>query len=208
MEPFTRWSGVAAPMPIDDLNTDQIAPVSRKATLDSDYAAILFGRLRFRDDGSEDPDFLLNRPQFRQTRILVSGHNFGCGSSRESAVWALAAFGIRCVVARSFADIFRENCLKNGVLPVTLAPAEAARFEKMVAEVDGAAPFTADLVAQCIRCPDGSAFAFDIAPAERIALLEGMDDIGMTLKHEDAIAAWERRVAAERPWLQIVTEHR
>jgi 3-isopropylmalate dehydratase small subunit len=208
MEPFRTLTGVAAPMLVDDLNTDQITPVQRKSTLTPDYALMLFSRLRFNEDGTENPDFLLNRPRFRRTRILVSGNNFGCGSSRESAVWAMVAYGIRCVVARSFADIFRENCLKNGVLPVTFPAGDAARFEALTVATDGAAEFTADLEAQEIRGPDGAVFPFDIAPAERTALLEGLDDIGMTLKHAADVAAFEQSVRAARPWLQETRDRR
>ncbi len=145
---------------------------------------------------------MFNRPQFQGARILVSGANFGCGSSREAAVWAMAGYGIRCVVARGFADIFRENCLRNGVLTATLPPDRAAAFEALVTETDGAAPFTADLKTCRIVAPDGTEFPFDIAPAERTALLEGLDDIAMTLKHRADIAAWERKTREERPWLQ------
>ena len=203
-EPFTTLIGAAAPLLENDINTDQVAPVMRehRKSIHADYALNLFYRRRFGEDGKENPDFVLNRPQYRQAKILVTGDNFGCGSSRESAVWAMTAFGIRCIVARSFADIYRENCLKNGLLPVTFAPDQAAAFEAQVAKVDGGAPFSADLVKQTIRCPDGTEFRFDIATGERTALLEGLDDIGLTLKHRDAIADWEQRVRNERPWLQ------
>ena len=201
-EPFTTLTGIAVPLLENDVNTDQMAPVQTGRGLEPDHAALFFSRRRFRADGSEDPDCVFNKPQFKGGRILVSGENFGCGSSREGAVWALAAFGFRCVVARSFADIFRENCLRNGVLTVTLSPDRAEAFEKLVGETDGARPFTADLENQRVVGPDGSAFPFEIGPAERTALLEGLDDIGMTLKHRDDIAAWEARVRDQRPWLQ------
>ncbi len=208
MEPYRTLAGPAAAMLQDDLNTDQITPVTRKSTLTPDYAAMLFSRLRFNEDGSENPDFILNRGRYRETRILVGGNNFGCGSSRESAVWALAAFGIRCVVTRSFADIFRENCLKNGVLPVTFAPDAMKRFEALVLDSDGAGDFTADLEAQEIRVPDGTVFPFEIAPAERTALLEGLDDIGMTMKHAADVAAWEQKMRGQKPWLQETRDRR
>lgn len=208
MEPFSTLTGVAAPLLQDDLNTDQIMPVSRSKGLKPDYAKLLFSRWRYREDGSENPDFLLNQPQFRETKILVGGNNFGCGSSREGAVWSLAAFGIRCIVARSFAEIFRENCLKNGVLTVVLPSDQAAAFEALVTENDGAGQFTADLPNQRIVCPDGAEIAFDIVPAERTALLEGLDDIGLTLKHADAVADWEQRMKSERPWLQELADNR
>ena len=165
-------------------------------------------RARRRDDGSEDPDFVLNQPQFRHPGILVTGHNFGAGSSREAAVWGMLANGIRVIVARSFADIYRENCLQNGVLPIVLAPAQAQAFEARVVAADGAAPFTVDLVRQRISGPGGPDIAFDIPPADRMRLIEGLDDIGLTLKHADEIANWERRTATARPWLQMAADSR
>jgi 3-isopropylmalate dehydratase small subunit len=206
MEKFTMLTGVAAPLPLDDVNTDQITPVTRD--FDPDYKALLFSRWRRRPDGSEVTDFPLNLPQFREARILVVGENFGCGSSRESAVWAMLAFGIRCIVARSFAEFYRENCLQNGVLPVVLATADAERFAALVAAVDGAAAFTVDLPSQRIACPNGSAIGFDIPPADRTRLLEGLDDIGLSLRHTATIAAWERRTAHESPWLQEAADRR
>jgi 3-isopropylmalate/(R)-2-methylmalate dehydratase small subunit len=202
MEKFTTLTGAAAPLLEDDINTDQITPVHRE--LRPDYGKLLFARRRRRADGSDDPGFVLNRAEFCAARILVAGRNFGCGSSRESADWAFAAVGIGCIIARGFADIYRENCLKNGILPIVLAPADQARFEALVVAVDGIRPFTVDLEAQTIRAPDGSQFAFDIGAADRMTLLEGLDEIGLTLKHAQEIIAWERRVAAEMPWLQQV----
>jgi len=202
VQPFERVTGVAAPLLLDDVNTDQIAPVT--TVFAPDYAELLFTRARRRADGSEDPAFVLNAKPFRQAAVLVAGANFGCGSSRESAVWALVAFGIRCVVARSFADIFRENCIKNGLLPATLAPADAAAFEQAVVAANGLHPCTVDLVAGRIDGPGPASFAFEIAPAERDALLRGLDDIGLTLESATAIAEWEARAQREYPWLQEV----
>src|SRR5277367_4571807 len=139
MEPFTTLTGVAVPLLADDINTDQITPVHRD--LHPDYGKLLFQRKRKQADGTDDPDFALNKPQFRGAKILVAGENFGCGSSRESAVWAFVAVGIRCLVARSFADIYRDNCLKNGVLPVVLSTGDAEAFEALVVKTDGAASF-------------------------------------------------------------------
>jgi 3-isopropylmalate dehydratase small subunit len=170
--------------------------------LDPDFQAMLFRRQR------QDADFVLNRPQYRNAGIMVAGKNFGCGSARETAVWALMAWGIRCVVARGFADIFRENCLQNGVLPLELDGAGADAVAARVVAADGSAPFTVDLVAQTISGPGGPDIGFDIAPADRMRLLEGLDDIGLTLKHSDEIAAWEKRTAAEQPWLQSARDHR
>jgi 3-isopropylmalate/(R)-2-methylmalate dehydratase small subunit len=208
MQPFRRHTGIAVPLIDDDINTDHIAPVQAMRNLKPDYKALLFMRARRRDDGSEDPDFVLNKPQFRSPGILVTGHNFGAGSSREAAVWSMLANNIRVIVARSFADIYRENCLQNGLLPVVLEEAAANVFEARVIAVDGAAPFTIDLETLRISGPGGPEMAFDIAPADRMRLLEGLDDIGLTLKHADEIKAWEQRTAAARPWLQIPREIR
>jgi len=208
MQAFTTHTGVAVPLFKDDVNTDQIAPVQAMRALKPDYKALLFMRARRRDDGSEDPDFVLNQPQFRQPGMLVSGHNFGAGSSREAAVWGMLANNIRVIVARSFADIYRENCLQNGLLPIVLAPPDADAFEKQVVAVNGAAPFTVDLETQRISCPDGAVFAFDIPPADRMRLLEGLDDIGFTLKHADEIGAFEKRMVAAQPWLQTAADSR
>jgi 3-isopropylmalate dehydratase small subunit len=208
MQPFTTHTGVAVPLFKDDVNTDQIAPVQAMRALKPDYKALLFMRARRRDDGTEDPDFVLNQPQFREPGMLVSGHNFGAGSSREAAVWGMLANNIRVIVARSFADIYRENCLQNGLLPIVLAPPDADAFEKQVVAVNGAAPFTVDLETQRISCPDGAVFAFDIPPADRMRLLEGLDDIGFTLKHADEIGAFEKRMVAAQPWLQTAADSR
>jgi len=208
MQKFTTHTGIAVPLLKDDVNTDQIAPVLAMRSLKPDYKALLFLRARQRDDGSEDPDFVLNRPQFRRPGILVTGHNFGAGSSREAAVWGMLANDIRVIVARSFADIYRENCLQNGLLPVVLEAEAADAFAARVVAVDGAAPFTVDLAAQRISGPGGPDVAFDIAAADRMRLLEGLDDIGLTLKHADDIAAWEGRMAVDQPWLQHAADRR
>jgi 3-isopropylmalate dehydratase small subunit len=202
MQPFDRVSGPAAPLLEDDVNTDQISPAVQ--TFKPDYAELLFARWRRTPDGVEIPGFVLNRAPFREARVLVARENFGSGSSRESAVWALLAFGIRVVVARSFADIFRENCLKNGLLPVTLAPADAAAFEAAVVADDGASPCTVDLSAQTVTGPGPHTYRFEIAPAERDALLRGLDDIGMTLEHLAAIESWENEMTRKHPWLQQI----
>ena len=193
MQPFTRHTGIAAPLLIDDINTDQIAPILHSRSLKEDYKAMLFHRARHREDGSEIADFVLNKPQFRAAGILVTGNNFGAGSSRESAVWSMLANNIRVIVAKSFADIYRENCLQNGLLPIVLDPQDADAFIARVVAVDGAAPFTVDLVTQRISGPGGPDVAFEIPAADRTRLLEGLDDIGMTLKHIDDIVSWESR---------------
>ena len=208
MQPFSSHTAVAAPLLRDDINTDQIAPVMHGRGLKEDYKVTLFYRARRREDGSEDPDFILNKPQFRDAGILVTGNNFGAGSSRESAVWAMVANNIRVIVAKSFADIYRENCLQNGVLPIVLAAQEADDLTARVVAANGAAPFTVDLVSQRISGPGGAEMPFDIAAADRMRLLEGLDDIGLTLKHMNEIASWEQRIAAAQPWLQTAKDSR
>jgi 3-isopropylmalate/(R)-2-methylmalate dehydratase small subunit len=208
MQPFIRHSGIAAPLIGDDINTDQIAPILHSRGLKEDYRAMLFHRARRREDGSENPDFVLNKPQFRDAGIVVSDENFGAGSSRESAVWSMLANGIRVIIAKSFADIYRENCLQNGVLPIALGSALGDEFIKRVVAVDGQAPFTVDLVTQRISGPGGPDVAFEIAAADRTRLLEGLDDIGLTLKHVDEIANWEARAQTAQPWLQAAHDSR
>jgi 3-isopropylmalate dehydratase small subunit len=208
MQPFRTHTGIAVPLLKDDINTDQVAPVQGMRALKPDYKALLFMRARMRDDGGEDPDFVLNKPQFRNPGILVTGNNFGAGSSRESAVWAMLANNIRVIVARSFADIYRENCLQNGLLPVVLGPADAQEFEQRVIAVNGSAPFTVDLTTQTISGPGGSDIRFDIPASDRTRLLEGLDDIGLTLKHANEIRAFEQRMAAAQPWLQSARDSR
>jgi len=208
MQPFTRHTAIAAPMLRDDINTDQIAPALHSGGLKEDYKAMLFYRARRQEDGSENSDFVLNQPQFRAAGILVTGHNFGAGSSRESAVWSMLANDIRVIVAQSFADIYRENCLQNGLLPVVLGPEDAASFAARVVSAAGSAPFTVDLVDQRISGPGGLDIAFDIPGPDRTRLLEGLDDIGLTLKHRDEILNWERDAAAFQPWLQTVHDSR
>jgi 3-isopropylmalate/(R)-2-methylmalate dehydratase small subunit len=203
MQPFKTHTGIAVPLLKDDINTDQIAPVLAMRALKPDYKALLFMRTR-----GEEPDFVLNQPQFREPGILVTGQNFGAGSSREAAVWGMLANNIKVIVARSFADIYRENCLQNGLLPVVLAPSDAEAFEQRVLAANGAAPFTVDLVIQRISGPGGPDIAFELPAADRMRLLEGLDDIGLTLKHRDEIVSWEQRMAAAQPWLQTAADNR
>src|SRR5262245_4299611 len=165
MEPFKRHTGIAVPFLRDDVNTDQIAPVANMRALKPDYKAMLFARARMRADGTPDPDFVLNQPQFRNPGILVAGNNFGAGSSRESAVWSMLANNIRVIVPKSFADIYRENCLQNGLLPIVLEAPAADAFVARVVAVNGSAPFAIDLVAQTISGPGGADIVFDIAAA-------------------------------------------
>jgi 3-isopropylmalate/(R)-2-methylmalate dehydratase small subunit len=208
MQPFTSHTGIAVPMLQDDINTDHMAPVQAMRDLKPDYKKLLFMRARRLDDGSENPDFVLNKPQFRNPGILVTGQNFGAGSSREAAVWGMLANNIRVIVAKSFADIYRENCLQNGLLPVVLESSVADAFIARVVAVNGAEPFTVDLPAQRISGPGGPDIAFDISPSDRMRLLEGLDDIGLTLKHTDEIVAFEKRMAGNQPWLQEAKDSR
>jgi 3-isopropylmalate/(R)-2-methylmalate dehydratase small subunit len=208
MQPFASHTAVAAPLLKDDINTDQIAPILHSRGLKEDYKAMLFHRARAREDGSEDPDFVFNKPQFRSAGILVTGNNFGAGSSRESAVWSMLANNIRVIVALSFADIYRENCLQNGLLPIVLEPDEAEAFIARVVRVDGTGPFTVDLVTQRISGPGGADIAFDVSAADRTRLLEGLDDIGLTLKQMADIVKWEQRAATAQPWLQTARDSR
>ncbi|MDB5643749.1 MAG: hypothetical protein JWN07_3066, partial [Hyphomicrobiales bacterium] len=163
---------------------------------------MFFHRARRRADDSLDPDHVLNRPQFARPSIFVTGRNFGCGSSREGAVWTMQAVGVSCIVARSVSDLYRENCLQNGVLPVELGDDLADDLERRVVAANGAAPFTVDLRTQTISGPGGADIRFDISSADRTRLLEGLDDIGMSLKNSDAIAAWEARTRDDASWLQ------
>jgi 3-isopropylmalate dehydratase small subunit len=203
MQPFSKHTGVAVPLLKDDINTDQVAPVQAMREMKPDYKTMLFMRAR-----AEDPNFPLNLPQFANPGILVTGDNFGAGSSREAAVWSMTANNIRVIVAKSFADIYRENCLQNGLLPVVLGPDQADAFIARVVAVNGSGPFTVDLQKQTISGPGGADIKFDIPAADRMRLLEGLDDIGLTLKHTGEIVAFEKRMAASQPWLQQARDSR
>jgi 3-isopropylmalate/(R)-2-methylmalate dehydratase small subunit len=199
MQPFTTLTGVAAPLRIVNVDTDMIIPKQYLKTIKrTGLGEGLFAEMRYREDGSENPDFVLNKPAYRKAQILVAGDNFGCGSSREHAPWALNDFGIRCVIATSFADIFYNNCFKNGILPITVSPED---LEKLFddAERGANATLTIDLEAQEIRGPDGGCVRFDLDPFRKHCLLNGLDDIGLTLNKAAAIDAYETRLSA-RPW--------
>lgn len=202
MEPVRRVTGPAAPILANDINTDQILPAAYLKDLHADLAAGLFGYMRRHPDGTRNDDFVLERPQFHRAPILVVGNNFGCGSSREQTVWALRAFGVQCVIGHSLGEFFRDNCLRNGLVPVVLPEADMARLSEHVVAIDGHQPFSVDLESCEITGPDEFTCDFHIAEHERTALLEGLDDIGLTLKHLDEIRAWERRISADRPFLQ------
>ena len=202
MQPFISVTGVAVPLLRDDINTDQIAPIPTQRSLKPDYREMFFHRARRGPEDALDPAHVLNQPQFASPSILVTGRNFGCGSSREGAVWTLMAVGVTCIIARGIADLYRENCLQNGVLPIELPDDVAKAFERRVIAADGALPFTVDLRKQVISGPGGGDVRFDITDADRTRLLEGLDDIGMSLKHMGEVDAWEERMRARAPWMQ------
>jgi 3-isopropylmalate/(R)-2-methylmalate dehydratase small subunit len=201
MEKFTNLTGVAAPLPIINVDTDMIIPKQYLKTIKrTGLGSALFAEMRYDESGAENPDFVLNRPAYRQARIIVAGDNFGCGSSREHAPWALLDYGIRCVISTSFADIFYNNCFKNGILPIVVTPEQLALLMDD-AERGSNATMTVDLESQTIRGPDGGVIHFDIDPARKQVLLEGLDDIAATLKHDAMIASFERQIEAQRPWI-------
>ncbi len=202
MKAFSRLTGIAVPFLEDDVNTDQIAPIPTKRSLKPDYREMFFHRARRHGDDTLNPGQVFNRPQFASLAILVAGRNFGCGSSREGAVWTMQAMGIECLIARSIADLYRENCLQNGLLPIELPDDLASDIERRVIEADGRAPFSVDLTTQIISGPGGADVHFDISAADRMRLLEGLDDIGLSLKHAAAIAAFEHKMQQASPWLQ------
>jgi 3-isopropylmalate/(R)-2-methylmalate dehydratase small subunit len=201
MDKFTVLEGVAAPLKMINVDTDMIIPKQYLKTIKrTGLAKGLFSELRYRDDGSENPDFVLNKPAYRSARILVADDNFGCGSSREHAPWALMDFGIRCVISTQFGDIFYNNCFKNGVLPIKVSPQD---LEKLFddAERGANATLTIDLPKQEIRGPDGGVVKFDIDPHHKHCLLNGLDDIGLTMQKKDKIAGFEEKAKAARPWV-------
>ncbi|NGP16634.1 3-isopropylmalate dehydratase small subunit [Devosia aurantiaca] len=201
MEKFTTLTGVAAPLPIINIDTDMIIPKQYLKTIKrTGLGVALFSEMRYNEDGSENPDFVLNQPAYRQAKIVIAGDNFGCGSSREHAPWALADFGIRCVISTSFADIFYNNCFKNGILPLVVTP-DQLKLLLDDAERGANATLTVDLEAQTIKGPDGGTLHFDIDPARKQILLEGLDDIAGTLKSDPAISSFEGTMATQRPWL-------
>ena len=199
MEQFTTLEGVAAPMRIINVDTDRIIPKQYLKTIKrTGLGQGLFAEMRYNDDGSENPDFVLNRPAYRNSKILVCGDNFGCGSSREHAPWALTDFGIRCVISTSFADIFFNNCAKNGILAITVSPEDLERlFED--AERGANATLSIDLEAQTIKGPDGGTLHFEIDEGRKRNLIDGLDEIGLTLERAAAIDAYEVKLAA-REW--------
>ena len=200
MRAFTTLTGVAAPMPAANVDTDKIIPARFLKTIQrTGLGKHVFDALRYDAEGAERPDFVLNQPAYRNAEILVAGENFGCGSSREHAAWALLDFGIRCVIAPSFADIFHANALKNGVLPIALPRAVCEQLMED-ATLGANARITVDLERQVVIRPNGEEIDFSVDPMRRRFLLEGLDDIGQTLQSESAISSFEARRAASPPW--------
>ncbi len=201
MDKFTKLTGVAAPMPLVNIDTDMIIPKQFLKTIQrSGLGKNLFDEMRYDDQGNERPDFVLNQPAYRRAEIIVAGDNFGCGSSREHAPWALLDFGIRCVISTSFADIFFNNCFKNGILPVVL-PQEAVDELMDDARKGENARITVDLESQTVTGSDGKSYAFDVDPFKKHCLLNGLDDIGLTLEKAAAIDSFEGKAATLRPWV-------
>ena len=200
MEKFEKLSGVAAPMPLVNIDTDMIIPkVFLKTIKRSGLGVNLFDEMRYDREGNEKPDFVLNKPQYRDAKILVAGDNFGCGSSREHAPWAIADFGIKCVISTSFADIFYNNCFKNGILPLVL-PEDAVDTLMKDAEKGANSIIEVDLENQTIVSSDGETFRFEVDPFKKHCLLNGLDDIGLTMEKEDHIAAYESKASLQFPW--------
>jgi len=201
IEKFEKISGIAAPMPLINIDTDMIIPKQFLKTIKrSGLGVNLFDEMRYDDNGDEIPDFVLNKPAYRSSEIIVAGDNFGCGSSREHAPWAIKDFGIRCVIAPAFADIFYNNCFKNGILPITL-PQDQVDVLMKDAEKGANARMEVDLVAQQITTSDGEVFSFEVDEFKKRCLLEGLDDIGQTFQKVAAIDSFEAKASVARPWV-------
>ena len=201
MQAFTVHQGLVAPMDRENVDTDAIIPKQFLKTIKrTGLGKHLFSELRYDEAGKEKPDFVLNKPAYRKAEILVAGENFGCGSSREHAPWALLDFGIRCVISTSFADIFYNNCFQNGILPIKVKPEE---LEKLMDDANRGsnATLSVDLERQEIRGPDGGCITFEIDPFRKRCLLEGLDNIGLTMKEDMQIASYEEKIGTSRPWL-------
>jgi len=201
MDKFEKLTGVAAPMPLVNIDTDMIIPKNFLKTIKrSGLGVHAFAEMRYDDNGNENPDFVLNKPQYRDAQVLVAGDNFGCGSSREHAPWALADFGIKVVISTSFADIFFNNCFKNGMLPIVL-PLEQVDLLMKDAEKGSNARMTVDLENQKITTSEGDVIPFEVDAFKKHCLLEGLDDIGLTLAKASAIDSFEAQTAQSRPWV-------
>ena len=200
MDKFTKLTGVAAPMKIRNIDTDMIIPKQYLKTIKrTGLGSGLFSEMRFNEDGSENPDFVLNKPAYRDAKIIVAEDNFGCGSSREHAPWALMDFGVRCVISTSFADIFFNNCFQNGVLPIRVSREDLDKLMED-AERGANATMTIDLEAQEIQGPDGGVVKFDIDAFRKHCMINGLDDIGITMQKDAGIASYEGNLANTRPW--------
>jgi len=201
MDKFETLTGIAAPMPLVNIDTDMIIPKQFLKTIKrSGLGVHAFDEMRYDAEGKENPDFVLNQPQYRETEILVAGDNFGCGSSREHAPWALKDFGIKAILSTSFADIFYNNCFKNGLLPIVL-PQDAVDVLMKDAEKGANARITVDLEAQTVTSSDGEVFSFEIDAFKKHCLLEGLDDIGLSLEKASSIDSFEVKSAQARPWV-------
>ena len=201
MDNFTTLTGIAAPMPLVNIDTDMIIPKQFLKTIHrTGLGKNLFEEMRYNQDGTENPDFILNQPAYRESQIIVAGENFGCGSSREHAPWALLDYGIRAVIATSFADIFYSNCFKNGILPIVL-PAEAVEALMDDARKGANARLTIDLPSQTVTSSDGQVFHFEVDQFKKHCLVNGLDDIGLTMQKAPAIDAYEARLAQAQPWV-------
>ena len=201
MTPFTTLTGIAAPMPLVNIDTDMIIPKQFLKTIArTGLGKNLFDEMRYTLDGAEIPDFVLNQPAYRKAEIIVAGDNFGCGSSREHAPWALLDFGIRSVISTSFADIFYSNCFKNGILPIVLPPDAVAHLMDD-ARKGANARITVDLPSQTVTASDGTVFGFEIDPFKKHCLLNGLDDIGLSLEKAASIDTFEKSAAMQRPWV-------
>lgn len=200
MDKFTTLTAIAAPLPVENIDTDQIIPARFLKTIQrSGLGKNAFAAQRYNEDGSEKPDFVLNKKPFRKAEILITFENLGCGSSREHAPWALLDFGIRCVIAPSFADIFFNNCFKNGILPIRL-PREICETLMEDAQMGANARITIDLENQVVQRPDGSTLPFEVDSFRKHMLIEGLDDIGQTLQHDSAIQSFEQKRQRDEPW--------
>ena len=201
MDKFEKLSGIAAPMPLINIDTDMIIPkVFLKTIKRSGLGVNLFDEMRYLDDGSENPDFVLNKPQYREAEILVAGDNFGCGSSREHAPWAIKDFGIRCVISTSYADIFFNNCFKNGILPIVLPKVQVDVCMKD-AEKGSNARIEVDLEAQTVTTSEGEIFSFEVDAFKKHCLMNGLDDIGLTMEKAESIDAYESKLQVSHPWV-------
>ncbi|SMX26410.1 3-isopropylmalate dehydratase small subunit [Pelagimonas phthalicica] len=201
MEKFEKLTGIAAPMPLVNIDTDMIIPKRfLKSIKRTGFGVSLFDEMRYNRDGTEIEDFVLNKPQYREAEILVAGDNFGCGSSREHAPWAIKDFGIKCVISTSFADIFFNNCFKNGILPIVL-PQEQVDVLMKDAEKGQNARMTVDLEAQTVTTSDGETISFEVDAFKKHCLLQGLDDIGLSMEKVSSIDSFEEQAAQARPWV-------